>query len=1148
MKKKFMLICLLLFVFTALGAQIRVLYKCLETNKTTSQIRFNFSLRNDGSTNVNLNGLAVRYYHTEGPNDQNIPHLDYSPIGDEAIVLSHSQAYLEMVILSDVMIGPDSTLGEFQLRLSKGNWSSFYQADDYSFLPDMTTIGENPKMPLYQGQELLWGNPPVDYENFFYINLTGADEEEVYVSTWGSENSTVKLPAQFPQLLDLAAELSQIDIPRGQLGGKFLWTIDGLYSDEASSEKNYWIFPIERKRGGELNVEYKDYDEIIEMPTLPPEPTSTPSSPFWISGRVIDGLTGELFAAPGLEIQFISAKDLEKSILINEAEFDIGLSFHEGYDYYLEISAPGYHRAIKSVHSSKQPVEFVLYPEVLNTPLPESKWIYASPYATEKPLPENPGTWYLSLVDVPPEMDFYNDDTIKAHIKVPFFPAAARALDWGEARISGNQIVINAQLVQWDGPAPMWDYNLEHSYDLGQLDMSVDYEIQLHMWDQPIWTYSLNASDIQEYEAPMDVSDYYDPHFKTRWFWKDGNRMELSALLYDCSTYLSSLESWGEPQLEGSIIKVEPVIFRTKTGSWNQNLLRSVSNYYDLSAFPAGDYSFQVMMNGHVFLSEELSLSSEMPPHVTEPPNLNYSMLSSRPIIEILSVPDTVAYPQTSFDIEIVNYGVAGEIVLNDLITDYPLSYSKQSFPIARGEKRVIEAFIDWNQVSLTGSRLSYNGFVVKSDSIIREIRSWRVELINNQSDSLSISGKAELDVSQGVPVIHLSGDAEKTTRPDINGNYSFDGLQPGGDYLVSLEYIPNKPVIEILSPKAGVTLDGTVKVQAKVSTPTCSVLYSPETIQIANLKDNVVNQDFMISDYADCCVMIDECYVSIDSVKIAQSLNTGMCQKEYLFYLDMHSYLDKYYDINVAVRDELGRITNKSVQIYNRPDPSPTPTPECCFSSSFFEPLEVHVPPNHDFSLDFKIVTASYHVLAYQMVFEYDPDFLTLDPQKGSDAIEAGEAGFISEFTNNNGILTITGFDTNGTGPSNSEQEFLKFHFTTGEKSGVTRVEIKNAILLRAEAFEPELFKGALATVYIGTASGVYCPYQPGDADGNGVVNIIDALLIAQYYVGIPGVVIEECAADVDNPCQGPECTVNINIVDALLVAKYYVGLITEF
>jgi hypothetical protein len=62
-----------------------------------------------------------------------------------------------------------------------------------------------------------------------------------------------------------------------------------------------------------------------------------------------------------------------------------------------------------------------------------------------------------------------------------------------------------------------------------------------------------------------------------------------------------------------------------------------------------------------------------------------------------------------------------------------------------------------------------------------------------------------------------------------------------------------------------------------------------------------------------------------------------------------------------------------------------------------------------------------------------------------------------------------------------------------------------------------------------------------PGDVNGDGVMDIVDALLIAQYYVGLdPENFIPENA---DTNCDG-----SIDIVDALLVAQYYVGLIDSF
>jgi hypothetical protein len=61
------------------------------------------------------------------------------------------------------------------------------------------------------------------------------------------------------------------------------------------------------------------------------------------------------------------------------------------------------------------------------------------------------------------------------------------------------------------------------------------------------------------------------------------------------------------------------------------------------------------------------------------------------------------------------------------------------------------------------------------------------------------------------------------------------------------------------------------------------------------------------------------------------------------------------------------------------------------------------------------------------------------------------------------------------------------------------------------------------------------------GDVNGDGAIDIVDALLTAQFYVGLdPANFIPENA---DTNCDG-----NIDIVDALLIAQYYVGLILQF
>ncbi|MBN2735553.1 MAG: dockerin type I repeat-containing protein [Spirochaetales bacterium] len=65
--------------------------------------------------------------------------------------------------------------------------------------------------------------------------------------------------------------------------------------------------------------------------------------------------------------------------------------------------------------------------------------------------------------------------------------------------------------------------------------------------------------------------------------------------------------------------------------------------------------------------------------------------------------------------------------------------------------------------------------------------------------------------------------------------------------------------------------------------------------------------------------------------------------------------------------------------------------------------------------------------------------------------------------------------------------------------------------------------------------------PLILGDVSGDGVINIVDALMVAQYYVGVIFENFHVEAGDVNKSGR-------IDIIDALLIAQYYIGLIDAF
>jgi glucuronoarabinoxylan endo-1,4-beta-xylanase len=62
----------------------------------------------------------------------------------------------------------------------------------------------------------------------------------------------------------------------------------------------------------------------------------------------------------------------------------------------------------------------------------------------------------------------------------------------------------------------------------------------------------------------------------------------------------------------------------------------------------------------------------------------------------------------------------------------------------------------------------------------------------------------------------------------------------------------------------------------------------------------------------------------------------------------------------------------------------------------------------------------------------------------------------------------------------------------------------------------------------------------SPGDVNNSGSIDIVDALLIAQYYVGLNPSNFSVSVADTN-------CSGGVDIVDALLVAQLYVGLLSQ-
>jgi hypothetical protein len=86
----------------------------------------------------------------------------------------------------------------------------------------------------------------------------------------------------------------------------------------------------------------------------------------------------------------------------------------------------------------------------------------------------------------------------------------------------------------------------------------------------------------------------------------------------------------------------------------------------------------------------------------------------------------------------------------------------------------------------------------------------------------------------------------------------------------------------------------------------------------------------------------------------------------------------------------------------------------------------------------------------------------------------------------------------------------------------------------LRADSFGNTNYDEVLVTVHPEEQS------LTGDVNRDGLVDIVDALLVAQYYVGLAPPAYTAPVETGDANCDGL-----VDIVDALLIAQYYVGII---
>jgi hypothetical protein len=176
----------------------------------------------------------------------------------------------------------------------------------------------------------------------------------------------------------------------------------------------------------------------------------------------------------------------------------------------------------------------------------------------------------------------------------------------------------------------------------------------------------------------------------------------------------------------------------------------------------------------------------------------------------------------------------------------------------------------------------------------------------------------------------------------------------------------------------------------------------------------------------------------------------------------------------------------------------------------------------NTEFTTRILVDVGGSAIASYGLIIDYDANALT--------AVSVADGGIgidPTENLNNPGRITVAGFDANGKTGTN----LIDIVWRAGSTAGSSQISITVDTLTDAN-YNSLGNTGQGATVTI-------TDVRKGDVNDDGNITIVDALMVAQFYVGLP-VTINQAAADTN--CDG-----NITIVDALRIAQYYVGLLAS-
>jgi len=124
---------------------------------------------NSGSTPVDLSTVTVRYWYTEDSTQPQAWVCDFAQLGCANLTAvfvtlpaarTNADTALQVGFRAGVTLAPGATTGPIQDRFNRVDWTSYNQANDYSFNAGATSLADSTRVTVYVNGVLAWGTEP----------------------------------------------------------------------------------------------------------------------------------------------------------------------------------------------------------------------------------------------------------------------------------------------------------------------------------------------------------------------------------------------------------------------------------------------------------------------------------------------------------------------------------------------------------------------------------------------------------------------------------------------------------------------------------------------------------------------------------------------------------------------------------------------------------------------------------------------------------------------------------------------------------------------------------------------------------------------------------------------------------------------------